>query len=79
MRPGGRSSGFYGAEATLEGTHDIQFLYIPPSPLSVCYIHVTCVYVGGGMGCAHIKYGGQRSMLGIFLERFPIFVRQGLY
>lgn len=78
MESGGRSSGFYGAEATLEGNHDIQFLYTPP-PLSVCYMHVTCVYVGGGMGCTHVKYGGQRSMLGIFLDHFPVFVRQGLY
>lgn len=48
--------------------------FISPPPLSVCYIHVICMYVGGGMGCAHVKYGGQKSMLGIFLERVPIFV-----
>lgn len=68
---------FMASEATLEGNHGIQFLYTPP-PLSVCYIHVIRVYVGGGMGCAHVKYGGQKPMLGIFLERVPIFVWQGL-
>lgn len=76
--PGGRSSFFMGSEATLEGNHGIQFLYNPPLS-SLCVLYTcSCVYVGGGMGCAHVKYGGQKSMLGIFLERVPIFVRQGL-
>lgn len=77
MGSGGRSSGFYGAEATLEGNHDIQFLYTSLLSLYViCMLHVC---VGGGMGCTHVKYGGQRSMLGVFLNHFPVLVRQGLY
>lgn len=54
-------------------------LFIFPPLLSLCVINMLHVYMWGGMGCAHVKYGGQRSMLGIFLERFPFFVRQGLY
>lgn len=70
---------FMGAEATLEGNHDIQFLYTPSS-LCMLYACYMCVCVGGGgMGCTHVKYGGQRSMLGVFLNHFPVFVRQGLY
>lgn len=72
MGPRGKSSGSYGAEATLEMNHEIQFFFYIPSlsPLSVCYICVTYVY-GGGMGC-----GGQRSVSDIFLEHFPLwFVR----
>lgn len=48
MGSGGRSSGFYRVAATLEGNHDIQFLYTPLLSLYViCMFHVC---VGGWDG-----------------------------
>lgn len=56
----------------------ISSFFIPPSSLCMLYACYMCV-CGGGMGCTHVKYGGQRSMLGVFLNHFPVLVRQGLY
>lgn len=59
MESGGRSSGFYGAEATLEGNHDIQFLYTPLLSLYViCMLHVCMWGVGWGVHTLNMEARG---------------------